>query len=126
MFVEAIIPALIPVASDGMRALINKLTGGAGAKPANVGEVVTLMEAETKRLEALAKIDQTGANVSAWVNNIRALQRPVAATMIIGGYLGSFWLVTDQAITANLGTYAQMVTFYLFGDRTYMYMRKGQ
>ncbi len=126
MIAETIVPALIPVATDGIRALINRFTGGAGAKPANVEEVVTLMAAETQRLEALARLDQAGANVSTWVNNIRALQRPVAAAMIIGGYLGSFWLVTDQAITENLGTYAQMVTFYLFGDRTYMYMRRAK
>jgi len=126
MFVEAIFPALIPVATDGIRALINKLTGGAGAKPANVEEVVTLMEAETKRLEALAKIDQAGANVSGWVNNIRALQRPGAAALIIVGYMSSFWLAADPEVVNNLGTYAQMVTFYLFGDRTYMYMRKSK
>ena len=126
MFLEALIPALLPAATDGVRALFNKFTGGAGAAPANVEEVVTLMQAETDRLQALAQIDSAASNVHAWVNDVRALQRPVAAAMIIGGYLASFWLATDQGITENHGTYAQMVTFYLFGDRSYMYMRKGR
>lgn len=126
MILETLIPALIPVATDGVRAVFNKLTGGAGAKPANVDEVVALMQAETNRLQALAEIDSAAPNVHAWVNDVRALQRPIATALIIGGYLSTFWFTAEPAVTESLGTYAQMVTFYLFGDRTYMYMtRKG-
>ncbi len=55
MIRESLIPALLPVATDGIRGIFNKLTGSVTAKPANVGEVVTLMHVETKRLEALAR-----------------------------------------------------------------------
>lgn len=126
MILETVIPALLPAAADGVRAIFNKLTGGAGAKPANVEEVVTLMQAETARLQALATIDSAAGNVSAWVNNIRALQRPVAVVMIISGYLGSIALASDTAVTENLASYANMVTFYLFGDRSYMYIKKSR
>lgn len=124
MLVESLVPALLPVATDGIRALINRLTGGAGAKPANVDEVITLMGAETERMKALAEIDQTG-NVSQWVSNIRALQRPGAAALIITGYIGAMAWGSDEALIAQMATYAQMVTFYLFGDRTYMYFKRG-
>ena len=123
MILESLIPALLPVATDGIRGIFNKLTGGAGAKPANVSEVVTLMDAETKRLEALAKIDNA-EGVSQWVSNVRAMQRPVVSFLIIGAYVGSFALTDNADVINNIGTYAQMVTFYLFGDRTYMYMKK--
>lgn len=126
MILETVIPALLPAAADGVRAIFNKLTGGAGAKPANVEEVVTLMQAETARLEALAKIDSAAGNVSAWVNNVRALQRPVAVVLIISGYLGSIAMVSDGAVVENLASYANMVTFYLFGDRSYMYIKKSR
>lgn len=123
MILESLIPALLPVATDGIRGLFNRLTGGAGAKPANVEEVVTLMEAETKRLEALAKIDHA-EGVSQWVSNVRAMQRPVASLLIISAYIGTIAYNADVEVINNIGTYAQMVTFYLFGDRTYMYMKK--
>lgn len=126
MILETVVPALLPAAADGVRAIFNKLTGGAGAKPANVDEVVTLMEAETDRLKALAAIDSAAGNVSAWVNNLRALQRPVAVVMIISGYLGSIALSSDAAVIDNLAQYASMVTFYLFGDRSYMYIKKSR
>lgn len=125
MILESLIPALLPVASDGIRGVINKFTGGAGAKPSNPDEVISLMEAETKRFQALAEIDSAAANVHAWVNDVRALQRPVAAGLIVGGYVLSFAISSDADLVSDLGTYAQMVTFYLFGDRTYMHMKKG-
>lgn len=126
MILETVIPALLPAAADGVRAIFNKLTGGAGAKPANVEEVVTLMQAETARLEALAKIDSAAGNVSAWVNNVRALQRPVAVVLIISGYLGAIALAAPDTAIDNLESYAKMVTFYLFGDRSYMYIKKSR
>ncbi len=126
MLLETVVPALIPVAADGVRALFNKFTGGAGSKPANVSEVVELMQAETDRLKVIAEIDKAAPNVSGWVNNVRALQRPVATVLIIGGYLSTFWLVVEPEVSESLASYAQMVTFYIFGDRTYMYFRKGR
>ena len=125
MILETLIPALLPALTDGARGLFNKLTGGAGAKPANVEEVVTLMDAETKRLEALSKID-SAQGVSQWVSNVRAMQRPVVSGVIIFAYVGAIGLSKDVEMVNSLGVYAQMVTFYLFGDRTYMYMKKGR
>lgn len=84
---EIVLPALIPAATDGIKALINKFTGGAGAQPANVDEALKMISADTTRLEALAKLDSVG-NVSQWVANIRALQRPVASILIILAYIG--------------------------------------
>lgn len=124
MLLESIIPALLPVATDGVRGLLNRFTKGQGAKPANVDEVVALMSAETQRLEALAKID-TAQGVSPWVSNVRAMQRPVASFLIISAYLIAATTSSDLEFVNSLGVYAQMVTFYLFGDRTYMYMKKG-
>ena len=124
MILETLIPALLPAAADGVRGLFNRLTGGAGAKPANVSEVVTLMEADTNRLKVVAEIDKAG-NISQWVANIRALQRPVAIVGIIAGYLVAVMTNADPDVTLDLSQYAQMVTFYLFGDRTYSYFKKG-
>lgn len=106
--------------------MITKWTGGAGAKPANVQEAIQLMDAEVRRLEVIAKLDSTVGDVDKWVNNIRALQRPVAAGAIILAWIGVMATPgvaeSTMAVVSNL---ASAVIFYLFGDRTYMYFKKG-
>ena len=51
-----LVPSLIPAFADGVRGIFQRLTGGAGAKPANVGEAISLMKADTERLQALAQL----------------------------------------------------------------------
>ena len=122
---EVLLPALLPVLGDGVRGLFNKFTGGAGAKPANVQEVVQLMDAETARLKVIAEID-SAEGVSTWVANVRAMQRPVAVALILAAYVLAALTSDNEEMVNGLGAYAQMVTFYLFGDRTYAYFKKGK
>lgn len=122
---EIVLPALLPAATDGIKALINKFTGGAGAQPANVDEALKMIDADTRRIEAMAKIDAVG-NVSQWVANLRALQRPVASILIILAYIGCVIFNAPEAVTYSVGDYAGMVTFYMFGDRSYMYMKRNR
>ena len=117
-----LIAALLPVASDGVRAIINKFTGGAGAIPSTPEQHLAMVDSDIKRLEALAKLDTVGSNVSSWVNNVRALQRPVAVCLCVGGYLIAVYTNSDHAI--EVGELARMAVFYLFGDRTYMYLSR--
>jgi len=121
-----ILTALLPAATDGVRALINKFTGGAGAKPMNVDEAVKLSEAETasknadvERLKALHEIDQV-ENVSPWVNNIRALQRPLAVLVILCTWVASCYIVMPVELANGIANMASSVVFYLFGERGYM------
>lgn len=118
-----VVPALLPVVSDGVRAVVNRFTKGAGAAPANVGEAVKLMEAETQRLEALARLDSVG-EVDRWVNNVRAMQRPVAAALVILSWIAAYLTDAPETIVAIAGDLASAVVFYLFGDRTYMHLRR--
>lgn len=120
VLLSAIIPALLPAAADGVRAIINRVTGGAGAKPANVGEVIQLMQADVERLKALAQLDMVSGEIYKWASTLRALQRPALATLILVAYmLAVFEGSAAQSTLDMLGSYAQMVTFYLFGDRAY-------
>lgn len=121
-----ILAALLPVAQDGIRAMVNKFTGGAGAKPANVDEAIKMIDAETKRLEAIAKIDTPAGNVSSWVNNVRALMRPVSAGIILLAYFATFLFATNAGLATNAANLAASVVFYLFGDRTVMHIRQDQ
>ena len=83
-------PAIVPALTDGVRGIFAKFTGGAGGTPQNVNERIQLMEAETKRLQALAEIDKPAGEPSRWVTDVRAVFR-YAAIMII-------WLATIVAV----------------------------
>lgn len=122
---EVVLPALLPALGDGIRGLFNKFTGNAGAKPANVGEVIQLMQADTDRLKAIADMEK-GGDTYMWVEAVRKLQRPVAVALIISAYVAAALFSDNQAMIDGLSVYAQMVTFYLFGDRSYAYLKKGK
>lgn len=121
---EVVLPSLIPVAVDGIRGLINKFTGGATAKPSNPDDVVKLMDAETKRLQALAQLEGSG-DTYRWVEAVRKLQRPVYgfSSLLCYIYLVNSGTATEQTVS-EIGQWVQMFGFYLFGDRTYMYFRE--
>jgi len=122
-----LLPALLPAAADGVRGIFARLTGGKGAQPQNIGEVIQLMQAETERLKTLAQLDTVTGEIHKWVADLRALQRPAISTLIIVAYMMAIANkgVSQETLDA-IGSYAQMVTFYLFGDRAYNYMKKGR
>jgi len=83
ILLTTLLPALVPAVSDGIRGVVSRLTGGAGAKPQNIDEVIKLMAAETEKLKALAQLDTPTGTISVWVGNIRALQRPFAVGVVV-------------------------------------------
>jgi hypothetical protein len=119
-----ILTAFIPVIQHGAKAAINKLSGGAGTKPATVEEAVKLAEIDIRRMEAIAKLDAV-EGVAQWVANIRGLQRPVAVVVVLLSYIVTFSPEVPAAIHESVTQLAGAVIFYLFGDRSFMYMRKG-
>jgi hypothetical protein len=123
-----ILTAFIPVIQKGLSAIINKKLGDRdGAKPATIEETVKLGELEIRKLEALASIDSV-SGTSKWVSDVRGIQRPVAVALILLTYvtcvLNPNTVQATMDLAANLASSAM---FYLFGDRTLMYIstRKG-
>lgn len=115
--------ALIPVLSDGVRGVFARFTGGAGAQPQNVEERLALYEADTRRLEALARLDSVGETFK-WVNAVRALQRPFAVGVVLSAYVGARF--TLDTMPDDLTAYASTVTFYLFGDRANYHAKRSE
>lgn len=119
-----IIAALAPALLDGVRGLITRFTGTKTAPPANVAETILLMNADTSRLEKIASLEQAIGDSYAWVNAVRALQRPVfiAMILVVWVYTG---LITDateenrEYVSGLMGA----VIFYLLGDRTYTHFK---
>ncbi|MEW6775628.1 MAG: hypothetical protein AB1405_05010 [Bdellovibrionota bacterium] len=122
MLLGTVLTSLLPAFSDSLRSVIAKITGSAGAKPQNVDEAIRLLEAETRKAQALAALDKA-ENVSTWVSNVRALQRPAAVLLITIAWI--YALASGNAPLAELTTDLESaVVFYLFGERSLLHLRR--
>lgn len=114
--------ALLPAITDGAKMIFGKFFGD--ANPKNVDDVIKLRASDVQRIEAMAKLDAAG-DVHRWVNDVRAMQRPLAVILVVGAWVVSVTTTVTpevQELNANL---ASSVVFYLFGDRTYLSLKKG-
>ena len=124
-FLALILPALVPVFSDGVRSLIAKLTGIGGAEPKTVDESIRLTDSQTKRLQALSSLDNPGGEVSKWVANFRAMHRYVLADMILVATFIYIFLPTKDLTIANfLLNLSASVFGFFFGDRVYLHLKE--
>ncbi len=122
-----VLPALVPVLADGVRGLIARVTQGAGAQPANVGEAIQLMEAQTARLQALAEMDKLAPNASPWVADLRGAFRYVAVAIIITATLGAVLFAADQVpepVQLVLLDLSGACMSFIIGERMYIGLRK--
>lgn len=119
--------ALIPVATDGVKALANRLFAGAGSQPSNFQEYLQLQDKDIEKLKALAELDKPDGNVSRWVSNLRGATRYVLAAFILIVWaivmVVSLWVPVADEIIAMVSQLASMVFFYLYGDRAYSYVK---
>ena len=118
-----LLPALLPVAADGVRGLVGMFTKGKGAEPQNVDEAIKLMSAQTEQVKALAEIDKPSENISQWVANLRASSRYIAVFLIFGATLVA--VSTNAPQTDALLQLSGSAFFFLFGDRVYIHLKNG-
>lgn len=121
-----ILPALVPVASDAIRGIVSRLTGGAGAKPQSVDEEIRLMEAQTAKLQALAELDKPVGNISQWVADLRASFRYIAAGLIILSAVVTLFIPTPVELVDIVWQAAGSVWAFIFGDRMFNYIKRGK
>ena len=116
-----IIPALIPMFSDTVRGVVNRLTGGAGAQPTNVAEAIQLMKAENERLEALAKLDAPVGTISKWVADLRASTRYVIAILVVLNAIACIYVagINEEFVSLSMNLAASVWSF-LFGEKMYL------
>lgn len=120
-----IFPALIPAVTDGLRGVFAKLTGGAGGTPQNVNERIQLMEAETKRLQALAEIDKPSGEPHQWVTDVRAIFRYAAITLIwVATIAAVFTHSVPENITLMMLDLSGACMSFVIGERMYLTLKK--
>ena len=120
-----VLPSLVPAFADGLRGLFAKLTGGAGAQPQNVGEAIRLMEAQTARVEALARLDALSPSASAWVADLRGAFRYVVVGGIVSAAVVAVFVPgVPVAASVLLLDMAGASMSFIIGERMYLGLRK--
>ncbi len=120
-----IFPALMPTLADGVRGIFAKFSGGAGGTPQNVSERIQLMEAETKRLQALADIDKPAGEPSVWVTDLRASFRYIAIIIIwLATIIAVFTPTVAQNITLMMLDLSGACMSFVIGERMYLTLKK--
>lgn len=124
-----LLPVFAPVVADGVRALFNRVTKGAGIQPANTEEAINFMKAEAEYAKSMAALDQPAANISRWVADLRASFRYIAAGLFI---VSPYLLLLASNTGAVIPTEFIEMSFqgrdgafsFIFGDRMYAYLRR--
>ncbi len=100
-------PSLIEAAKAGINRWITPET----FKPANIDDLAKLQSLELERF----KVMNDSGNAAQWVQNIIKLQRPAVAACALG-----VWAYSEFSgnPSPNAQTLAQVIFFYLFGERT--------
>ncbi|MEH6434248.1 hypothetical protein [Massilia sp. DD77] len=118
-----IAPALVPALSDGLRGLIAKFTGSAGAQPQNVGEAIQLMEAQTRRVQALAELDKLPDGAAQWVVNLRGAFRYVVCGGVVAATVAGTYAGVDPIFLALLYDLSGASMSFIIGERMYIKLR---
>ena len=111
-----------PLAVDAGKALINKFLAPSEFKPATIDQYVQMRQLDLQMFEAMNNAGGSGQSYP-WVEAIVRLMRPtVAALVLLTWAYSKIYGEPSEAID----NFAAAIGFYLFGDRTLFYSRKGQ
>ncbi len=116
MLLETIVASLVPVGIEGIKQLINKVTGG--PQPTTVDDQIKLQDADIRRLEALAKLDDPHGTPSQWVVDLRASSRYLGALFVIASCIVTLYVPNMPKEIVLVALDAVSIVFgFLFGQR---------
>lgn len=116
-----LLAGIAPLGVELGRALISKFFGQSDFKPASIDDWLKMRGCDLQLFQAMNEAG--GANPSyPWVEAIVRLQRPAVAGVAL--FVWS-WSHVAGTPSAEINNFAGAVGFYLFGDRTLFYAKKG-
>jgi hypothetical protein len=123
-----LVPALIPSAIDAIKGIFGKITGIDPAAPKSVADTIQLMDADTKRLEALAKLDNPVGEPSQWVVDLRSSFRYIAVAFIVVTTV-IYNFIPDRFYNAETDAFMRQIcgsaVFFILGDRVNIKLKNG-
>lgn len=115
-----ILTALLPAIIDIIKRAADRIITG---RPLSTDDEIRLMEAEARKLKALAELDVPPENLPPWAATIRALYRYAFCTLVL---IMTFILQitkTQPEFQIYWLDLTAGVAFFLIGHRTYAYIR---
>jgi hypothetical protein len=117
-----ILAALGPLAVDLGKSLIGRFIQTDSYKPVNVDEYVKMRQLDLDMFKVMN--DAGGTNPSyPWVEATVRLMRPAIGLMVLSTWA---YMSLNGIPSEAVDNFAGAVGFYLFGDRTLFYARKGK
>jgi hypothetical protein len=112
-----------PLVVDLGKSLISRFVAPAEFKPATVEQYVQMRQMDLEMFKAMNEAG--GSNPSyPWVEAVVRLMRPSIAFIVLGT-----WAYLEVATTGGandtVSNFASAIGFYLFGDRSLFYAKKG-
>jgi len=120
-----ILSALGPLAVDLGKSLISRYIQQGDFKPSNIDEYLRVRASELEMFMAMNSAGGSNASYP-WVEAVTRLMRPGVGVLVLGiwAYMHAKYPVGVD--TSTIDNFAAAIGFYLFGDRTLFYSRKGQ
>jgi hypothetical protein len=125
ILLTTLLPALLPVATDGIKSGFNKLFGNeVAAAPKSFEDALRWEDKAIERLKTMAEIDKPVGNPSQWVVDLRASMRYLGVALLLVGHLvlsviDAFHSIQPTSLALS-GQLASSAFFFLFGDRVYL------
>ena len=121
--ITALLAAFAPVLVEGGKAAVSRWLAPAEFKASTFDQHVALRGLDLQMFQAVS-----GAGGSApsfpWVAAVVTLMRPAVAVAVLGTW-AALHLASPEADNAAVDNFAQVVGFYLFGDRTLFHARRA-
>lgn len=110
-----------PLVVDLGKSLIARFVAPEEFKPATIEQYTQMRQVDLDMFKAMN--DAGGTNASyPWVEAIVRLMRPAIALIVLGTWC---YMELHGGASDTISNFASAVGFYLFGDRTLFYARKG-
>jgi hypothetical protein len=112
-----------PLVVDLGKSLISRFVAPAEFKPATVEQYVQMRQMDLEMFKAMNEAG--GSNPSyPWVEAVVRLMRPSIAFIVLGTW-AYLEVVTIGGANDTVSNFASAIGFYLFGDRSLFYAKKG-
>lgn len=123
ILLTTLLSSLIPVGIEGVKQVISSKLGG--VQPTTVAEQLQLDDADIKRMQAVAALDNPGGTPSQWVIDLRGSARYIAAGITIFGGIGLAFVPGVDKEVVFVGLEAANIAFgFLFGQRVLVNTKK--
>lgn len=112
-----------PLVVDLGKSLISRFVAPAEFKPATIEQYVQMRQMDLEMFKAMNEAG--GSNPSyPWVEAVVRLMRPTIAFIVLGTW-AFLEIATTGGANDTVSNFASAIGFYLFGDRSLFYAKKG-